>query len=642
MCGICGIVSLAGAEVDHRRVTAMTEALVHRGPDGRGELRRERASFGMRRLAIIDLLGGDQPQSNEDGTVHVVQNGEIYNYRELRRELLGRGHQLRSESDTEVLVHLYEDLGPTFVERLRGMFAVAIWDERRRRLLLARDRFGIKPLYYSHSGPSATLAFASELTALALAADRTPELDPVALEAYLAFNSIPAPLSVLAGHHKLAPGHLLLASEGGVAVERFARPAPVQASDVRRGGSAALVDELLARLQDSVAAHLIADVPVGVLLSGGIDSSLITALAAREVGAGLRTFSIAFRERTFDESARARSVSERFGTEHHPLVVEPDAVALLPRVVQALDEPLGDSSLLPTFLVSELAASEVKVVLTGEGADELFGGYETYLADVVADRLAPLARVLRPAIERLPSSSRRVSLDYRAKRFARAANLQPFERHLGWKLIFSPEQRERLLARRDRDGADPFALYRKRYSETVGAEPLARMQDLDLGIYLVDDLLVKTDRMSMAHSLEARVPYLDQVVAELALALPRDQRVRGATKKRLLRRAAASLLPSGIVHGRKRGFSIPAAAWLRGPLAPYMREVLSETNLRGQGVLEPVAVHQVIETHLSGREDLSRQLWGLMTLTLWIDQHMPALSRSWSGTQAVTDKGAQA
>jgi asparagine synthase (glutamine-hydrolysing) len=628
MCGICGIVSLSGAQVDHRRVAAMTEAMKHRGPDGRGELRRDGACLGMRRLAIIDLLGGDQPQSNEDGTVHVVQNGEIYNYRELRKELRRRGHRLRSESDTEVLVHLYEDLGPAFVDRLRGMFALAVWDERRRRLMLARDRFGIKPLFYSwtDSGPDRTLAFASELTALALAGDGTPELDPAALEAYLAFNSIPAPLSVLAGHSKLPPGHTLLADEGGVRVERFARPRPAALSELRRDGSAALIDELLERLRDSVRAHLIADVPVGVLLSGGIDSSLITALAAGEAGAGLRTFSIAFRERTFDESARARAVSERFGTEHHPLVVEPDAVALLPRIVKALDEPVGDSSLLPTFLVSELAAGEVKVVLTGEGADEMFGGYETYLADVLADRLAPLARVLAPAIERLPSSSRRVSLDYRAKRFARAADLPPFERHLGWKLIFSPEQRERLLSGRKRD--DPYAVYRERYAETAAAEPLARMQDLDLGVYLVDDLLVKTDRMSMAHSLEARVPYLDQVVAELALALPRDERVRGFTKKRLLRRAAATLLPGEIVHGRKRGFSIPASAWLRGPMAPFMREVLSEPNLRRQGVLDPAMVEQLIGTHLSRRDDLSRQLWGLMTLTLWIDEHLPAISRA--------------
>ncbi|MGI8573181.1 MAG: asparagine synthase (glutamine-hydrolyzing) [Solirubrobacteraceae bacterium] len=634
MCGICGIVSLSGEAVDHRRIAAMTEAMRHRGPDGRGELRRDQVGLGMRRLAIIDLLGGDQPQSNEDGTVHVVQNGEIYNYRELRRELAGRGHTLRTESDTEVLVHLYEDLGPAFAERLRGMFAVAVWDERQRRLMLARDRFGIKPLFYARPDGRGTLAFASELTALALASDQRPDLDPAALEAYLAFNSIPAPLSILAGHHKLPPGHALIADEGGVRVERFARPAPVAVPELLRERSPALIDELLARLRDSVRAHLIADVPVGVLLSGGIDSSLITALAAGEVGAGVRTFSVAFRERTFDESARAEMVAKRFGTDHHRLVLDPDGVSLLPRIVAALDEPLGDSSLLPTFLVSELAASEVKVVLTGEGADELFGGYETYLADVLADRLAPLARVLRPWIERLPSSSRRVSLDYRAKRFARAADLPALERHLGWKQIFAAPQRERMLLARDRDGADPYAGYRARYAETAGAEPLARLQDLDRGGYLVDDLLVKTDRMSMAHSLEARVPYLDEVVARFALALPRDQRVRGWTKKRLLRRAAASLLPREIVHGRKRGFSIPAAAWLRGPMAPFAREVLSPENLRRQGVFDPAAVQQVLDAHLTRREDLSRQLWGLMTLTMWIDEHLPAGAHPGSRTAA--------
>jgi asparagine synthase (glutamine-hydrolysing) len=626
MCGICGIVSLSGDGVDHRRVAAMTEAMRHRGPDGRGELGRDQVGLGMRRLAIIDLLGGDQPQSNEDGTVHVVQNGEIYNYRELRRELAGRGHTLRTESDTEVLVHLYEDLGTAFAERLRGMFAVAVWDERRRRLVLARDRFGIKPLFYGRPDGAGTLAFASELTALALASESRPELDPAALEAYLAFNSIPAPLSIFAGHHKLPPGHALVAEEGAIRVERFARPAPLAAPELLRDSTPALTNELLSRMRDSVRAHLIADVPVGVLLSGGIDSSLITALAAGEAGAGLRTFSIAFRERTFDESARAEAVAKRFGTDHHRLVLDPDGVSLLPRIVAALDEPLGDSSLLPTFLVSELAAGEVKVVLTGEGADELFGGYETYLADVLADRLAPLARVVRPAIERLPSSSRRVSLDYRAKRFARAADLPALERHLGWKLIFSASQRERLLSAHDHNGADPYAGYRERYAETAGAEPLARLQDLDRGVYLVDDLLVKTDRMSMAHSLEARVPYLDEVVASFALALPRDQRVRGWTKKRLLRRAAATLLPAEIVHGRKRGFSIPAAAWLRGPMAPFMRDVLAPSNLRRQGILDPAAVQQVIEAHLARREDLSQGLWGLMTLTLWIDQHVPALS----------------
>jgi asparagine synthase (glutamine-hydrolysing) len=624
VCGICGLLSLRRERIDPRRVAAMTQALVHRGPDGEGELLRDSVALGSRRLAIIDLIGGDQPQRNESGTIHVVQNGEIYNYRELRRQLIDRGHRLRSDSDTEVLVHLYEDHGPSFVEQLRGMFALALWDERRERLVLARDRFGIKPLFYRHTAEE--LSFASELTTLTRAHPEGTTVARDALEAYLTFNSIPAPLTILAGYHKLPPGYSLVAEAGGVRVARFARPAPAPSSRLRRESMAELTEELLTRLHDSVRAHLIADVPVGVLLSGGIDSSLITALAAEQAGRGLRTFTIGFRERSFDESDRARAVALEFGTDHHELVVEPDAVMLVPKIVAALDEPLGDSSLLPTYLVSELASQEVKVVLSGEGGDELFGGYETYVADVLADRLGPLAQLLRPAIERLPSSSRRVSLEYRAKRFARAAGRPPLERHLGWKDIFSLEQRRALVL----DGAapvtDPYAPYRARYAETADAEPLARMQDLDLGVYLVDDLLVKTDRMSMTHSLEARVPFLDSVVAELALALPRALRVRGNEKKRLLRRAAAAVLPAEIVGGRKRGFSIPAAAWLRGPMASFVNDVLSGDAVRRQGLLDPAAVRRVVEDHQSGRQDLSRQLWGLVTLTLWLDQHAATLA----------------
>ena len=596
----------------------MTETMVHRGPDGDGQLIRNHVGLGMRRLAIIDLVAGGQPQTDESGQIHVVQNGEIYNYRELRRTLVDGGHRFRSDSDTEVMVHLYEDHGPGFVEQLRGMFSLALWDERRDRLVLARDRFGIKPLFYRQT--SDELSFASELTTLARGHADAAAIDHDALEAYLTFNCIPAPLTILAGYLKLPPGHLLVADRSGVSVERFARPRPVSASALRADGTATLTEELLARLRDSVRAHLIADVPVGVLLSGGIDSSLITALAAQEAGAGLRTFTIAFREPTFDESARARTVAHAFGTDHHELIVEPDAVALVPRIISALDEPLGDSSLLPTYLVSELAAREVKVVLTGEGADELFGGYETYVADMLASRVGPLAQLLRPAVERLPSSSRRVSLDYRAKRFARAAGRPPLERHLGWKDIFSEDQRRALIVDGREPAPDPYLPYRARYAETAGAERLARMQDLDLGLYLVDDLLVKTDRMSMTHSLEARVPFLDPVVAELALALPRHQRVRGNTKKRLLRAAAATLLPPEIARGRKRGFSIPAAAWLRGPMAPFVRDVLSPETLRRQGLLDAGVVTSLLDAHCRHQEDLSRQLWGLMTLTLWLDQ----------------------
>jgi asparagine synthase (glutamine-hydrolysing) len=357
-----------------------------------------------------------------------------------------------------------------------------------------------------------------------------------------------------------------------------------------------------------------------VLLSGGVDSGGIAALASEEAGYRVKTFSIGFEEESFNELGRARLIAERYGTDHHELMVHPDAADLLPRLATTFDEPFGDSSALPTYLVSELAAGSVKVALSGEGGDELFGGYYTYVADMLARYTWPLAAIARPLAERLPSSDRKVSFDYRAKRFTRAASLPPLERHLAWKEIFGRDDRERLLAG-EGSGRDPFDLYRERYAETRGSEELARLQDADLGIYLVDDLLVKTDRSSMAHSLEARVPFLDAAVADFALALPRRHRVRGFAKKRLLRRALAPLLPREITHGPKQGFSIPMAAWLRGPLEPLAREVLSPASLRRQGLLDPSAATAVLDRHISRREDLSRQIWGLMALTLWVDGH---------------------
>jgi asparagine synthase (glutamine-hydrolysing) len=609
MCGICGVVSASGS-VDPERLARMSATLVHRGPDSAGEFVDGGAALAARRLSIIDLETGDQPIANEDATLHVVQNGELYNYRELRRELERAGHAFRTQGDTEVLLHLYEQHGTGFAERLRGMFAVAIWDAPRRRLLLARDRFGIKPLYYRHA--DGELAFASELRALPRG-----EIDLDALEAYLAFNSIPAPLTIFREVRKLPAGHLLVWEDGAVRIERFARPAPLPE---RHDDEAELVEELRSRLRDSVRAHLVSDVPIGVLLSGGVDSALLTALAAEESAEPLRTFSIGFEERSFDELADARRVAERYGTQHRELVLRPDAALLLPALADAFDEPFADSSALPTYLVSELAASDVKVALSGEGGDELFGGYYTYVADLLAARVGGLARLARPVVERLPSSTAKASFDYRAKRFIRAAHLPPLERHHGWKEIFSPGLRAELTGRRS--AFDPVDILRTRYAETAGADELARLQDVDLGVYLVDDLLVKTDRASMAHSLEARVPYLDTVVTNLALALPTRHKVRGLSKKVLLRKAAAPLLPREIVQGKKRGFSIPAAAWLRGDLEPFARETLSAETLRRQGFFQPGVVQGLLDEHVAGREDLSRQLWGLLAFTLWYERHV--------------------
>jgi asparagine synthase (glutamine-hydrolysing) len=612
MCGICGIVSASGP-ADPERLARMSARLVHRGPDSDGTFLDGPVGLAARRLAIIDLAGGDQPIANEDGTVTVVQNGELYNYPELRLELERAGHRFRTSCDTEVLVHLYEQEGEAFARRLRGMFAVALWDAHRQRLVLARDRYGIKPLYYRADGGG--LEFASELRSLPRG-----EIDLDALEAFLAFNSIPAPLTIFREARKLPPGHVLVWEDGQTRLERYARPAPVHASELREDDEAELVEELRGRLRDSVRAHLLADVPVGVLLSGGIDSSVLAALAAQETGEPVRTFSIGFEERSFDELSDARLVAERYGTRHRELVVRPDAALLLPALADAFDEPFADSSALPTYLVSQLAAEDVKVALSGEGGDELFGGYYTYVADLLAQRVGGLAGLARPLVERLPTSTARASFDYKAKRFVRGAHLPPLERHHAWKEIFSPEARAELTGRRHR--FDPVDLYRDRFAETEGAEPLARLQDVDLGIYLVDDLLVKTDRASMAHSLEARVPFLDTAVTSFAFSLPGRQRVSGFRKKVLLRKAVAPLVPGQIVRGKKRGFSIPAAAWLRGDLEPFARETLSADTLRRQGYFDPEAVERVLDRHVRGEEDLSRQLWGLLAFTLWHERHV--------------------
>jgi asparagine synthase (glutamine-hydrolysing) len=615
MCGICGLVASGGVP-DREALEAMNDTLLHRGPDSAGMVVNGPVGLAARRLSIIDLETGDQPIANEDRAVHVVQNGEIYNHAALRAELEAQGHRMRTDhSDTEVLVHLYEQHGPAFAERLRGMFAVAVWDSRERRLVLARDRFGIKPLHWARLGGGG-LAFGSELKCLLPAPGFSRDIDPDAVEAFLAFNSIPAPLTIYKSARKLPPGHYLVWQQDSnqVTIERYARELPATSPRPVEPG------EVLEALRDSVRAHLVSDVPVGVLLSGGVDSAALAALAASESSERIHTFSIGFQEQGFDETARARLVAQRYGTEHHELVVRPNAVDLLPRLAATFDEPFADSSSLPTWLVSELAASHVKVAMSGEGGDELFGGYYTYVANLLAPRVGRLAALARPLVERLPSSSRRAaSFDYKAKRFARAASLPPLERHHGWKEIFDDATRAALLGARR--GADPLAVYREHYAETAGAPELARLQEIDLNVYLPSDLLVKTDRASMAHSLEARVPFLDTAVSDVALALPTSQKVRGFDKKRILRQALEPLLPREVTHGRKQGFSIPAAAWLRGELEPFAREVLSPARMREQGWFDGDVVTAIVDRHVSGREDLSRQIWGLMAFSLWHERY---------------------
>jgi asparagine synthase (glutamine-hydrolysing) len=625
MCGVCGLYSLDGvSSPDPRDLARMAGSLAHRGPDGAGAFLDGPVALGARRLAIVDVGGGAQPLANEDGHIRLICNGEIYNHRTLRRGLERRGHVFRTSSDCEVVVHLYEELGPTFATELRGMFALALWDGERRRLVLARDPFGIKPLLYSRDGRR--LAFASELRALTLLPEVASQLDLTALATYLTVNAVMGERTMLRAVRRLRPGHLLVADRQGVRVRRYARELPAGRGEERGGSVAALGDEARERVRESVRMHLQADGEVGVLLSGGVDSGLIAALAAREMSAPLKTFSVGFAEPAFDERPAARAVARRYGTEHSELLVGPEAAAELVGVAEAFDEPRGDATALPYWLLARFASRSVKAVLSGEGGDELFGGYQTYQADLLGGGAARAAALLGPAVAAWPASDGRLSLDFKLRRLACGAGRQPLDRHHAWKEIFSAAEQDGLLMPGLRTDADPLADYRVRYAESAGAHRLARMQDLDVGTFLADDLLLQADRAGMAHGLEIRVPFLDRRVAAFALALPRRAKVTARQTKRVLRAAAEPLLPREVARGPKRGFCTPAAAWLRGPLLPLATDVLAGETLSRQGYFQPAAVHTMLARHVARREDLSRQIWALIALTLWHDAHMTAPS----------------
>lgn len=558
MCGIAGIVDFNGRSVREAEIVGMCSGIAHRGPDGGGTYVSPGVGLGMRRLSVIDLVTGDQPLGNEDGTVQVVFNGEIYNYRELRRGLQDRGHQLRTAGDTEVLVHLYEERGARLVDELRGMFAFAIWDTRRRRLLLGRDRLGIKPLYYSVS--EGRLVFASELKSLLAAAGPERPINWTAFSRLLASLTTPPSESILAGVHKLLPGHVLTAdAHGRVQVERYW---DVSFAPIGGRSEASLVDELRALLEDAVSSHLVSDVPVGAFLSGGIDSSGVVAHMARAAPDRVKTFSIGFADADFSEAEAARLVAARFGTEHHEKILGPEALDDLEDIAWHLDEPFGDSSAIPMYHVSRLAAQHVKVVLSGDGGDELFGGYDRYVVERrerVFRHVPPSARRgLRALADRLPTS-------VRGRRLLRHLLLPDAERYLDAATLFGHEDRDRLLrpeirARLAED--DPWREERPRLASR-GGDWLGALQYLDLTGYLPLDILTKVDRMSMAHSLEARVPLLDHRLVELAATLPADMKIRGNTTKYLFKRALRGLVPETILSRPKRGFAIPLGRWFQ-------------------------------------------------------------------------------
>jgi len=626
MCGIAGELRLtAGERASAERVRAMCDVMVHRGPDSFGEFTQGEVGLGMRRLAIVDVAGGRQPLGNEDGTVQVVCNGEIYNAPALTKELLARGHRLKTRSDVEVIAHLYEEYGTDVARHLDGMFAFALWDAKARRLMLGRDRIGIKPLYIAERGDR--LLWGSEAKCL-LAGGVEPALDPQALHDYLTLGYVAGPSSMFAGMTQLPPGTTLVAEPGRSRprIERYwslAGHVPTSRAGLPRG-EAEWGDELVRTLRGAVESHLMSDVPLGVFLSGGVDSGTIVALM-HELGVSpIRTFTIGFEEKSFSETDTAREVATRYGTEHHELIVRPDAITLLPKLVRHFDEPFADSSAIPVWYVSELARRYVTVVLSGEGGDEMLAGYETYRARKLASLYAHLPRSvgagLVPAVVgRLPVSHAKVSFDYKAKRFVTGAYLSAASGHLWWKTILDEDTKAALYGtRKTTDLLPTTRLFETLYAESDGEE-LDRLQYVDGLLYLPADILVKVDRMSMAHSLESRVPFLDPSVMELSRRIPRNLRLRGLTTKYLLKRAMAGRLPASVVGGKKRGFNVPMPAWLAGELREFMQDTLSPARLRMQGVFEPTAVERLMHEHVQRVRDHSRALWTLLVFSVWMD-----------------------
>jgi asparagine synthase (glutamine-hydrolysing) len=624
MCGIAGFVNHAGVGADRGIVERMTAALAHRGPDGDGTYCDGPVALGHRRLSIIDVTGGAQPMSNEDGTVWVSYNGEIYNEPRLRRELEAKRHRYRTFCDTETLVHLYEEEGPEFVRRLNGMFALAIWDRPRSRLVLARDRMGQKPLYYG-SLPGGGLAFGSEPKALLAHPEISRALDLQSLARYLFYEYVPAPDSIWRSLKKLASGHVLTWERGDFRVWRYWNP-PVMRSGIAHDFGAT-AERFWTEFRDSVARHRRSDVPIGVFLSGGVDSSSVAAaLCEVESARSVRTFSIGFEDPSFDESGHARAVARYLGTDHHERMFSVrTAYDLLPEVAAWLDEPFGDASILPTHLLSRFAGEQVKVVLGGDGADELLAGYPTFKAERAAGLFRHLPRPAQAlagaAVGRLPVNHGNFSLDFKLKQFIRGAAEPLPLAHQRWLGSFSGGEIARLLVADDPLDVELEHLHRcERFTEC--SDPLSRSLALYQDTYLPEDILTKVDRASMACGLEVRAPFLDAGLVDFIQVLPPSFKFGRNQTKRLLKHAAASRLPASILARPKKGFGIPVAAWLRGPLAPLMTRLLGRERLERQGLFRPEEVARRINEHQWGLRDHRKPLWTLLMFQLWCDHWM--------------------
>jgi len=619
MCGIYGMLHQDGSPATVEALLPMDRITVHRGPDDRGAHADGPLAFGMRRLSIIDVEGGHQPLTNEDGTLFLVANGEIYNYRALRRELQARGHRFSTGSDCETILHLYEEHGDEFVRHLNGMFAFALWDARRRRLLVGRDRLGIKPVYLYRDAKR--LIFASEAKAILALPGAEPALDAAALSSYLALGYVPAPQSIFRGVRKLPPATLLIA-EGDRVLERRYWRVP---SDVDRELSEGeWVDRVRARLEESVRMQMVSDVPIGAFLSGGIDSSAVVAFMAAHSERPVKTYAIGFEgggaEAYYNELPFAKQVAELFKTDHHEILVRPDTVSLLPRLLWHMDEPIADTAFITTYLVSEFARRDVTVILSGVGGDELFGGYRRYLGTHYQARFGRLpAPVRRAAValgEQLPSDRHSPLLDAMrlAKGFLSTASLPFEEQYRSYVQVFPPDAAAQLLHERPPAARDPLL---DAFLAASGSDEINRMLGVDAETQLPDDLLLLTDKMSMAVSLECRVPLLDHELVELAARIPAGVKVRGGRLKHVMKAALADVLPRALLARKKRGFGTPMGAWLKGDLAPLLRSLLSEDSIKARGLFRYPAVAELIAAHEANRVDGTDRLLALLNLEIW-------------------------
>jgi asparagine synthase (glutamine-hydrolysing) len=632
VCGICGILSIAETKVgvDAALINRMTDSLRHRGPDDRGTWCAPGVALGSRRLSVIDLSpAGHMPMSNEDGSVHLVYNGEVYNFAELKRtyDLIGRGHSFRSRTDTEVLLHLYEEIGVEMFRELNGMFAIAIWDARRDRLVLGRDRYGIKPLFYHQD--DRWLRFGSEIKAILADPGVTRRPSVQALYDFLTFDYIPGVQTAFEGILEVPPAHYMtIGTDGRRELTRYWDLRFQVDPDMSEGEAIGGARELLER---SVRRRLIADVPIGVLLSGGMDSSTILALMHRETSEPIRTYSVGFEDQSFNELPYARTVAQQYGAIQREVVITPDIVReLLPTCIGFIDEPYADGSAIPTYCVCELARDEVVVVLSGEGGDETFAGYETYAAYQYARwfrRVPGWIRngLIRPAVEALPVSHKKLSLEFKMKRFIAGQDLSPIQAHLWWRVVLQDREKLGVLsdrAIRDNDLLPSIRHFQRVFDGSAAADTLNRLMHVDSAVFLPDDLMIKNDRMSMAHSLEARVPMTDHELTGFMATVPMNIKMKRRRKKHVMRRAMEADLPRSILDKKKVGLEMPYSRWFRHELRSLLDHHLEPGRIAETGLMRPEAVSTLVDEHQAGRRDNGRALWGLLNYMVWCEQYL--------------------